>query len=147
MPGSKSRYTEEVADKICELIATGSALHKLSKKHDDLPSERTIYYWLETYPEFARKYARARERLADREVDEMIDIADNEADPNKARVRIDVRKWRAAKLAAKKYGDRATHELVGDNDRPIVTLIEFVAPVPRLRDERDRDVIDAEVVG
>jgi hypothetical protein len=33
---------------------------------------------------------------------------------NRARLRVDTRKWMAAKLAPKKYGDRVTNELLGD---------------------------------
>lgn len=38
--------------------------------------------------------------------DDIIEIADVEDDPNKARVRIDARKWYAGKLNAKHYGDK-----------------------------------------
>jgi hypothetical protein len=33
---------------------------------------------------------------------------------NRARLRVDTRRWMAAKLAPKKYGDRVTNELMGD---------------------------------
>ena len=48
----------------------------------------------------------AREEQADFHADEIIEIADTEPDPNKARVRIDARKWKAAKMQPKKYGDK-----------------------------------------
>jgi len=57
--------------------------------------------------EIARDYALARENSADRDADEMREIADNEdLDPQIARNRIDVRKWRASKHKASIYGDR-----------------------------------------
>ncbi len=39
-------------------------------------------------------------------VEDLVHIADTDHDPNRARVRIDARKWVASKLAPKKYGER-----------------------------------------
>ncbi len=107
MPGGRpSEYTAEVADAICEAIATEGALYRLCAQRDDFPAERTVYQWLERYPEFAQNYARARERQADRRNDEIVVIADEATDANLARLQIDARKWQASKLAPKKYGDK-----------------------------------------
>ena len=100
-----SEYTDEIADRICEAIIEGKALYKLCKG-DDFPSERVVYYWLDQFPEFVQKYERARELQQDRASDEIVEIADETTDPNKARLQIDARKWRASKLAPKKYGDK-----------------------------------------
>jgi hypothetical protein len=47
------------------------------------------------------------------------------------RLQVDARKWMAARLAPKKYGDRVTNELIGDKDNPLVSHhvvhVEFVA--------------------
>lgn len=120
MTGRPSSYTDEIADEICEGIANGAALHRLCAERDDLPTERTVYNWLASNEVFVQKYARARERQQDRRVDEIIVIADEEDDPNKARVRIDARKWAASKLAPKKYGDRVTQEHVGEGGGPVI---------------------------
>lgn len=100
-----SDYTDETAELICEEIAQGAALYRLCER-DDMPAERTVYQWLERFPEFAQKYTRARDRQQDREVDHIVVIADEAEDANLARLRIDARKWRASKLAPKKYGDK-----------------------------------------
>jgi len=55
-------------------------------------------------------YARAREDQADWHADEIVAIADTETDAAKARNRIDARKWKAAKLKPKVYGDRVNVE-------------------------------------
>lgn len=109
--GRPSTYTPETTDMICEAIAQGGALYLMCERAD-WPGESTVYQWLEKHQEFAEKYARARERQADRNADEIIVIADNAKDANKARVQIDARKWRASKLAAKRYGDKQelTHQ-------------------------------------
>jgi hypothetical protein len=46
----------------------------------------------------------------------------------RSRLQIDSRKWLAAKLAPKKYGDKL--ELAGDPDRPIIQRIERVVVKP-----------------
>lgn len=121
--GRPSTYSEEMADKICEEIAQGAALYILCLK-DGYPAERTVYQWLEKRPDFAQKYARARDRQQDRCVDEMIVIADGCRDPNKARIQIDARKWRASKLAPKKYGDKL--ELGSNPENPLALMIAAV---------------------
>jgi hypothetical protein len=103
--GRPSSYNEGVAKFICDAIADGEALHVICKLRG-APSMQTVYRWIENYPEFRDSYARAREIQQDRAVDEIIEIADNDLDPQRARNRIDARKWRAAKLAPKKYGER-----------------------------------------
>lgn len=119
-----STYTDEIAETICEEIAAGAALYKLCER-DDLPAERTVYQWLEgkgAPAEFAQMYVRARERQQDREVDHCVIIADEATDANLARLQIDARKWRAAKLAPKKYGERIDHNVDGE--------IRFIARLP-----------------
>ena len=117
--GRPSSYTDEIADRVCEAIAAGGALYLICER-PDMPGESTVYQWLAAKPDFAEKYARARERQQDRRVDEIIEIADKDDDPNRARVRIDARKWAASKLAPKKYGDRVTNEVVGEGGGPVI---------------------------
>ena len=89
------------------------------------PRMETIQQWLETEEDFRLRYAAACELLADRLVAEMIVIADDTSKdcrpggkdgqdrvPDRealarAKLRIETRRWRAAKLARHKYGDKA----------------------------------------
>ena len=121
-------YSDEIADRLCEEIAAGAALYRLCAENDDLPAERTVYQWLEANASFAQKYTRARERQQDREVDRIVEIADTEEDPQRARVRIDARKWRASKLAPKKYGDKLDLEHSGQVQ---ISRIEHVIVKPQ----------------
>jgi hypothetical protein len=107
--GRPSDYSDETADMICEAIASGGALYKMCQERKDWPCEKTVYLWLDKYPYFLQKYARARERQADRRCDEIITIADEATDAGLARLRVDARKWQASKLAPKKYGDKLEH--------------------------------------
>lgn len=112
-----SDYSQELADEICEAIATGGALYRLCDQFDNWPSERTVYRWLEDSDQFRQNYARARERQADRRNDEIVHIADEATDAALARLQVDARKWQASKLAPKKYGDKTT--IAGDETAPI----------------------------
>ena len=70
-------------------------------------------------PEFSEQYARAREVQADVLADEVIEIADTEPDPNRARVMIDARKWLAGKLRPKKYGDHLKLDHTVESNQPM----------------------------
>jgi hypothetical protein len=105
--GRPTDYSIDVAVKLCELVASGEKLVDICKPAD-MPARSTVYLWFAKYPTFMDMYTRAREERGDLYADEIVDIADTESDPNKARVRIDARKWAAAKLNQKSYGDKVT---------------------------------------
>lgn len=73
----------------------------------------SVFKWLGEHKEFSEQYVRAREAQADALADEIVDIADSEENPAKARVRVDARKWIAAKMKPKRYGDKITTEHEG----------------------------------
>ena len=58
--------------------------------------------------------ARERDIQTETHADEIIYIADNEEDINRAKVKIDARKWAASKLKPKKYGNFQQVEHIGD---------------------------------
>lgn len=114
--GAPSKYSVRLVDAICEQIAQGIGVHVISTQ-PGMPSERTVYYWLEKYPEFLQAYTRARERAAERFAAEVITIADDAEETirgvERARLRIDARKWAAGKFSPKKYGEKFMAELSG----------------------------------
>ncbi len=107
--GRPSKYSDELAEKICEKIANGRSLRSICAE-DGVPPMKTIYRWLEANEEFRHQYARAREKQADYFAEEIIEIADSaeaeSAAVSKAKLQIDARKWAASKIAPKKYGDK-----------------------------------------
>ena len=106
--GRPSTYTEEMANRICDKLTEGISLRKLCMQ-DDFPTASTVYVWLDRNPEFAERYARAREAATEDMLEEIFEIADNpEIDVQDKRVRIDTRKWAMGKLKPKKYGDKQT---------------------------------------
>jgi terminase small subunit-like protein len=65
-----------------------------------------FYYAVSKDPMRAVQYARALECKVEGYAEETIEIADTEADPQKARNRIQARQWYSGKIAPKRFGDR-----------------------------------------
>ena len=109
--GRPSDYTEALAQEICERIAAGDSLRMICQG-PETPHMRTVWRWLDDRPEFASRYARARELQGDWMDEKILTVADACTPETAAadRVKIDAYKWRAAKLAPKKYGDRIQQE-------------------------------------
>lgn len=107
--GRPSKFSQELAEKICEQIAHGKSLRAVCAE-DDMPSATTVFKWLNENQDFSEQYARARDRQADHYFEEIVEIADSvEADSAavaKARLQVDARKWTLSKLAPKKYGEK-----------------------------------------
>ena len=83
-------------------------------EREDMPSQFTVYKWLNKFPDFAERYAQARVRqahtLADRAADMILRGC---GDPVTARVKLDAIKWITSKLAPKVYGDQLNVEHSG----------------------------------
>jgi hypothetical protein len=103
--GAKTTYTVAVAERICTMISKGRTITSICSD-DDMPGLDAVYGWLRKQPAFAEAYARAREDQQDTFAAQIVDISDTETDPQRARNRIDARKWHAAKTAPRKYGDK-----------------------------------------
>ena len=101
-------YSEQIAREVCERVAKGRSINSVCKD-SDMPVRSTFYEWISTHSWLADKYARARELRAEVLAEEIIEIADNAEDANKARLQVDARKWAASKLDAKRYGDKTEH--------------------------------------
>jgi hypothetical protein len=108
--GRPSSYTDERADELCTWIAQGNSLRSFCKLHG--MEAQTVYRWMRERPDFQQRYARAHEDRADSLADEMCDIADEVAANGgsieavqAARLRIDTRKWIAAKLRPGRWGE------------------------------------------
>lgn len=131
MTGRPSKFTQELADKICETIATSSkGLRAICAENKiDVSS---LMKWLKENKEFSEQYARAKELQADYLVEEIIEIVDDGSNDfmtitkgnesynvedrevtSRSKIRYDARKWIASKLAPKKYGDKTQTEHSG----------------------------------
>ena len=91
-------------------IICGETLNKIIA-NPEMPSRQTFYGWLANNETLRYQYARAREEQQDFYADQIIEIADNELiPPDRARIMGEARRWHAAKLAPKKYGDKLQTE-------------------------------------
>lgn len=109
-------YTKELGDQICAQITEGISLATICKA-DEMPCPATIYCWLRTHKEFLDNYEAAKDAQADYFVEQTLTIPDTEEDVQRARLKVDVRKWAASKYKPKKYGDKM--HLAGDEKNPV----------------------------
>jgi hypothetical protein len=112
--GRPTKYSIDWAERFCALVAEGRSVVEICAS-PDMPSQQSVYTWLRNDEDFLERYARAREAQADKFFKECIEIADaaTQENCNVARLRVDTRKWAAARLAPKKYGDHVQHEHKG----------------------------------
>lgn len=139
--GRPSLYRDDVAAEICDRLAKGESLVSICADETSgwLPSQTTVYRWLDESAEFRERYARARELQAETFVDEIVSIADQPnartttdgevhlSDPVRDRLRMDARKWVASKLAPKKYGEKITQEVTGADGEPFTDPLAAAA--------------------
>ncbi len=127
--GRPSIYSDELANDICTRLGLGQSLRKICLD-EDMPSLRSVMGWLTTKPDFLQQYTRAREIQAETQFDELIDIVDQPPELNYVtdkngelvevkfdssyvqwmKLRVDTRKWTAARMAPKKYGEHKAPE-------------------------------------
>lgn len=130
--GRPSTYTDEIALTICEELALGKSLATVAEI-EGMPTVRCMMKWLQKRESFVQMYVRAREASADLLAEEIKDIADAKpammtdkggalrVDPGSVQdknLRVEARKFLAAKLKPRKYGDRL--ELASDPDNPLI---------------------------
>jgi hypothetical protein len=104
--------TPEMMKAIFSRLATGESLRQICQD-EGMPAHSTFLDWVNADAELSDQYAHARDRQAAGYAEEIVEIADTEEDPNRARVRIDARKWVACKLLPKKYGEKIDHSVEG----------------------------------
>lgn len=120
-PRIRPTYSAAIAEEICDRLAKGESLKSICRD-ERMPDDHTVRKWvIDDYEGFAPQYARARDIGLEVMAEETIEIADDsgldvvmtENGPrpdgeviNRAKLRVDTRKWLLSKLAPKRYGDR-----------------------------------------
>ncbi|MCQ9145120.1 MULTISPECIES: hypothetical protein [Brucella/Ochrobactrum group] len=120
--GRPTKFTQELAVHICAEIASGRSLRSVCTE-SGMPAESTVRLWVtDDRHGFSAQYARAREAQMDAMTEDILEIADtgNEDDAQRARLRIDARKWLMSKMAPKKYGDKLA--IGGDADMDAIKV-------------------------
>lgn len=123
-PGPLSPYTPELADWVCEIVATHPiGLERLYTQFKDqgFPNSDTIIKWRHKHPEFQEKFLNAKRFQALIYMEQAYEIADNalgdliETDkglaPNstavaRAKLQVETRKWVVSRLLPKIYGEK-----------------------------------------
>jgi len=124
----KGKFTIELFDSICEEIATtDKGLSTICKSKD--VSTTAFYNWINEDALLVDKYARARELQAELLADQIIELSSRDRiceettiyddgkgneqvttkrvdNHSRTRLEIDARKWKASKLAPKKFGEK-----------------------------------------
>lgn len=151
--GRPSSFTQEIADRICERIAGGESLVSICLD-EDMPARSTAFRWLSQNEAFQDIYARAREAQADALADDIVHIADTPRLGTKTvtketgvevtegdmiehrRLQVDARKWMAAKLAPRKYGEKIQQQVTGADGGPLQVISTTAAQLlEKLRGE------------
>lgn len=126
---TQEEYRQRVMELVCNEIANSDkSLEVICGGIPDAPTGRTISRWLVDDDSLCQVYARAKERQADYLAAQILELSDQcrmgtrttdrdgkieivTADMvERSRLQIDARKWLAAKLAPRKYGDRVQVE-------------------------------------
>jgi len=149
-----AKYSDDLFNSILLEIATTSKGLQVICKDKGL-TNRTFHEWISTDEEKAHRYARAREEQAELLADEMISIADdgtndtitavdrngepidleNKEWTSRSKLRIETRKWIAAKLKPKKYGDK----IEIDNQISVNKLPEWLTTPISVEQETKKD--------
>jgi len=137
--GAPTLKTTELLDAIFAGISLGRSARAMCVEVGI--SQRVLWNWLASDEQLMRQYLRAKELCVDAYAEEIIEISDDGARDTfidekgrevtnreviaRAQLRIDARKWYAARLAPKKYGDKPLVTPEGsDAKRPAALSVE-----------------------
>lgn len=126
--GRPTDYSAKLAIEICDVIAENMlGLKTLCKRNPHWPVPRTIRDWVRNNKEFSHMYTKAKEDQCDLMAEEILEIADDTSHDfrendegkivannelvNRSRLRVDSRKWIAAKLKPKFYGEKLSYDV------------------------------------
>lgn len=106
-------YTEALASEVCALIGQGISIRKIGAM-PGMPGRSTIMEWIAKKPEFKAIYTAAREVQAEFLIEQMGEIESRvltgRVESHAASVVLSSKRWRAEKMAPKKYGARVSLE-------------------------------------
>jgi len=134
--GRPSKYSTEVANKICDLLSEGTPLRAICRL-DDMPDWRTVYEWIERDEAFSGRVARAREHGVEAIAQDTLAMIDEEpryVEDAKGGARIDPAYIQWTKLRTEqrmkllscwspnRYGARV--QVAGDKNNPLAVTIE-----------------------
>lgn len=124
--GRVTTYTEKIANQICARISEGEPLRVICREKG-MPAWRTVYGWMESNPDFAARFAHARELGFDAIAEDTIEMIDEQPERTETQFgskvdpghvqwqknRVEQRLKLLAKWSPTKYGDRQAIDLNG----------------------------------
>ena len=106
--GRPTICNDRLIDEVCLRLSQGVSMRTVCLD-DDMPSMATIWRWLRENDDLARRYTAAKQESADAMIEDILAISDQDDDEestNRSRLRVDTRKWIAAKLRPEKYSEK-----------------------------------------
>lgn len=137
--GRPSKFTQEIADEICNRLSQGEPLAKICRD-DHMPDPSTVSRWKEGREELSQAIARAREEGFDAIALQCLEIADetsrdtietetgeraNSEWISRSKLRVETRLKLLAKWDPKRYGDKL--QVGGDAQNPIALLLSGIS--------------------
>jgi len=142
--GRPSLYSEAVVSEICRRLheSDGDALPESLRaicRDPKMPNASTVADWLNSNPDFSKRYARARELRKDALVDRIIYLSEKaksqaygepgtgEAGAKVAayKLEIDTIKWILSKEYSRDYGDKIAQEISGPDGGPLQSVLSI----------------------
>lgn len=120
---------------ICQRLMAGESVRRICRD-EHMPAQSTVFEWLASDMQFRSAYQIAKQLLAETLADDILEISDdasgdfiereegpafNAEHVQRSKLRVDSRKWLAAKLAPKRYGDSTALRMdsMGDQGRQL----------------------------
>lgn len=129
----RNRY--KIVNEVCEGIIKGLSLRKSLIENNKI-SRSTFFQWIREDENLLNHYARACEERQELIFEDILNISDDNGQDTRiteegieltnhdviqrARLRVDARKWALGKMNPKKYGDKVETILVGDQEKPLI---------------------------
>jgi hypothetical protein len=145
-PSISTLYSDELAAEICRRMVAGESINEICRD-PAMPVWDTVWRWKNSNLDFSAQYARAMDErgqslglavplISDEEPERDDNGRIDSAWVNRQKMRVDARKWAAARMAPKHFGDRSTQTINGpDNGAIEIRLFEDKAretPHPKL---------------
>lgn len=149
--GRPSKYTQELADRICERLAMGESMRSVCRD-ESMPAMSSVFKWLREDQSFSQQYARAKQESADAMAEDILTIAEAtfgmvQENPNIAgpmvqaqRLHIDTKKWLMSKMQPKKYGEKL--DLTTDGKELPQPIMKLEIPNGILRNNSNKEDIE-----
>lgn len=131
--GRPSIYTPELAQNICETIATHPySLKSLCDLFPHWPNSTTIIDWTNKFPIFSTQYLEAKRRQIHTKMEYASQLlaeadVDSKAAVSKAVAQVNLIKWEASHLLPKLYGEKVFEDVKPFNEEERAELRNLMA--------------------